>query len=276
MSPRVFQVSQRAVLLDFVAESFSLSRKKAKNLIDQRMVFVNNSRVWMARHMLERGDCVEVQADPHTPSKAPAPRHMARLYEDKDYLVVDKPAGLLSNGPGSVEELLQKELHEPALAAVHRIDRDTSGCLLLARNAEAGRAIIAEFQEKAIGKVYHAIAIGHVPPGIHEINTPVDGKPAITRVTIVRANPLASHLKLVIETGRTHQIRKHLQRIRHPLVGDKVYATGTVMVEAFRRVPRQMLHAASLSFKHPTTGAPISTHAPLPRDFVQCLKSLRL
>ena len=278
MQSRALIVRHNTLLLDFLAEALGLSRKRAKNLIDQRIVFVNNARVWMARHMLERGDRVEVHiAAPAAPKAAPAaPRRIPILYKDQDYLVADKPAGLLSNGPASVEELLRKELAEPALAAVHRLDRDTSGCLLFARNAEAGRNIITLFYEKAVTKVYPAIAMGRVSSGVHEINAPVDGKPAVTKVTVVRSNSLATHLKLLIETGRTHQIRKHMLRIRHPLAGDKVYATGAVMVEAFRRVPRQMLHAASISFKHPVNGTLISAHAPLPRDFVQCLAALRL
>lgn len=276
MHPRTLNVGHRALLLDFMAESLALSRKKAKSLIDQRVVFVNNARVWMARHQLERGDRVEIHADVRGDAAPRAPRAIPILFEDQDYLVVDKPAGLLSNGPGSLEERLREDRQEPALSAVHRLDRDTSGCLLMARNAEAGRAIIAQFHEKAVGKIYHAIAMGRVSPGVREIDAPIDGKPAVTKVHVIRSSSLATHLKLVIETGRTHQIRKHLLRIRHPLAGDKQYATGAMAVEVFRRIPRQMLHAAAISFKHPATGAPISAHAPLPRDFMQCLKALQL
>jgi len=263
-------------LQEFLAAQLQLSKGKAKALLDQRVVFVNGRRVWMARHALRPGDLVEVQAQavaPAAPAGAPAP---AVLYEDGDYLVVNKPPGRLAAGPDSVERDLQARRRLPALAAVHRLDRDTSGCLLFAKHARALAAAIGLFGQRAVTKVYHAIAAGRLPDGVHEINVPVDGQPALTRVARLDANPRASHLKLNIETGRTHQIRKHLLAVRHPVLGDKAYGGRFQPAGWQQEVPRQMLHAAVLAFPQPLTGAPVRCAAPLPGDFRACLRHLRL
>ena len=264
-----------ATLQEFLAVQLKLSKGKAKALLDQRVVFVNGRRVWMARHELHAGDEVEVQTPAgHDPAAAARPPDT--LYEDDDYLVVDKPAGSLAAGPDSVESSLQSSRQLPALAAVHRLDRDTSGCLLFAKNARALEAAIALFGSRAITKVYHAIAAGRLPDGIHEIKVPVDGQPALTRVERLDANPRASHLKLNIETGRTHQIRKHLLAVHHPVLGDKAYGGRFQPAGLQQDIPRQMLHSSVLAFTHPATGAAVRCKAPLPEDFRSCLRALRL
>ncbi len=250
-------------LLDFLACQLGLSRRQAKSLLDARCVFVNGRRIWMARHRLAAGDAVEVAVAP-----APARRAARPLYEDDDYLIIDKPPGLASTGPRSAESVWRTETNNPALCAVHRLDRDTSGCLLLARTPEAAARMHPLFARRHILKVYHALVSGQVRERTREIAYPVDHQSARTRMLTLAAAPHASHLQLTLETGRTHQIRRHLLAIGHPLLGDRVYATRRVLAPAERTVSRHMLHAARLAFAHPADGRPVEARAPLPPDFL--------
>ncbi|OGV44923.1 MAG: hypothetical protein A2X46_17290 [Lentisphaerae bacterium GWF2_57_35] len=276
-SPRytVTKPQNRMQLIDFLAHQLSVSRRRAKQLCDDRMVIVNGQRVWMARHPLVIGDVVEVfhvQAQ----KASSAPRQFRRLFEDSDYLIVNKPAGIVSTGEDSVEEQLQKQESNAALQAVHRLDKDTTGCLLIARNQAAFDAVIPLFKNRRITKVYHAIVEGKVSTRTKEINTPIEHQPARTRLQILSSRGLATHLKIAIDTGRTHQIRIHLQSIHHPVLGEKVYSARQEIPEEFRQIPRQMLHAFRLVFEHPRTGEVIHTTAPLPEDFMAVLRRLRL
>ena len=136
-------------LQDFLAGRLDLSRNKAKQIIDGRTVFVNAKRVWMARHCLRSNDKVEFPDQTAESVNTPAAAAKASiLFEDDDYLVVDKPAGMLSNGQNSFEEKLRKQLNLPALRAVHRLDKDTSGCFLLAKSQAAFEKIVPLFQQR--------------------------------------------------------------------------------------------------------------------------------
>ena len=261
-------------LQEFLAAHLGISKGKAKDLLDLRIVFVNGRRVWMAKHALKARDKIEVQL---ATTPAAVAKHMPKiLFQDADILVVDKTAGLLVNGKDSIEELLREKLKLPELEVVHRLDRDTSGCLLLAKNPAMRDKLVAPFGQREVTKVYHAIAAGRVPDGIHEIRTPVDGEPALSRLERLDANPQASHLKVNIETGRTHQIRRHLLAIHHPVLGDKQYGGRFQPAGRQAEIPRQMLHSAVLVFPHPTTGETVRCVATLPPDFRGCLRSLHL
>jgi RluA family pseudouridine synthase len=259
-------------LLDFLAKRLSTSNRQAKRLLDDRAVFVNNRRVWMARHVLAAGDRVEVQVQSSRPPPARPPRI---LFEDSSYLIVDKPAGILSNGPNSAEALLCDALRREVYA-VHRLDRDTSGCLLLATSPGAREAMAPLFQEKELIKVYHALVAGSFPRTLHTIRRPIDGQPAVTHVHVVKAAPAASFLEVRLETGRTHQIRKHLAFARHPVLGDKSYATSAIEQKGLRHIPRQMLHASRIEFTSPAGGARIRAQADFPPDFERCRALLQL
>jgi 23S rRNA pseudouridine1911/1915/1917 synthase len=260
-------------LVDFLADHLDVSKKGTRRLLDARVVFVNGKRVWMARHVLRTGDQVEV----HAPAAMPeTERSIPLLFEDSICLVANKPAGLLSNGPDSLEDRLRSQIQCSTLETVHRLDRDTSGCLLCAKNPDAKAIIVQLFESHRVTKTYNAIVFGQVRADLREITAPIDGKTAITRLTILSANRIASHLKLSIETGRTHQIRKHMVSIRHPVLGDKVYATNVQPRPELRRVPRQMLHATSLTFRHPVTGELVRAKAPFPPDYAGCLRMLKL
>lgn len=268
----VTRPDDRAPLLDFLARRLRLSRKAAKRLLDARSVFVNDRRVWMARHELRTGDLVEVHA-----RAEPAPRtRLPVLFEDEHVIVISKPAGILSNGPGSAEALMRAQTGIAGLEAVHRLDRDTSGCLILARTPETRRALVELFAAHRVRKTYHAIVTGRVPREEQEIRAPVDGQAALTRVRRLSCGEEASHVSLSVETGRTHQVRKHMAAIRHPVLGDRMYATGAVASPALRAVARQMLHATEVSFPHPVAGTPVVARSPLPPDFRACLRALKL
>jgi RluA family pseudouridine synthase len=261
-------------LVDYLARRLSVSKKRAKQLLDARAVFVNNQRVWMARHVLQRDDLVEVHA-PATPArKAEGGLHI--LYEDNDYVAIDKPPGVLSNGPDSAETRLRKQLDNPRIEAVHRIDRDTSGCLLFAKSPKARDAAVTLFEGQQVKKTYVAIVHGRFPYGLNIIDTALEHLHAVTRVRVLRANDLASFLELRPETGRTHQLRKHLAGVRHPILSDKVYATTPIDHPALRRIPRQMLHAASIEFAHPGTGLHVAVRAREPADMTAARRDLRL
>ncbi len=276
--PRRFQVAPGEAgltLAALLARRLGLSGRRAKALLDQRAVFVNQRRVWMARHTLRARDWVEVHAPPaaEPARRAEPPR---RLYEDADYVVVNKPPGRLSNGPDSVEADWRRHLNETDLRAVHRLDRDTSGCLLLARSPAAFERMVDCFRDQKVLKRYHVLAAGHVDRGRRVIQRAVEGRPARTLLHVLDANRRASHLLVTLPTGRTHQIRRHLAQIGHAVLGDRTYATRLLHEPILRAVPRQMLHAARLAVRHPVTGARIDARAPLPGDFLEWMRRLRL
>lgn len=260
-------------LQDFISVRLGLSRGKAKGLLDARNVFVNARRVWMARHKLAGGDRVEVVMPPPAVDARPTLR---MLYRDPEYLVVDKPPGCLSNGADSAEALLREQLGNPDILAVHRLDRDTSGCLLLAVNRAAFEAAVPLFREGGVKKTYHALAAGRVELPEQTLRTPIDGERAVTHLRRLDVGMEATHLLVTIETGRTHQIRKHLSAIRHPILGDRQYGTNSPATARALRVPRQMLHAHSIAFESPGGGCRVHAVAPLPADFKRCLREFGL
>ncbi len=258
-------------LVEFIAKNLSLSKKRAKALIDTKVVFVNNKRVWMAGHNLQSGDNVEVQ---RTVSKRLSSVKIA--YQDEHYIVIDKPAGVLSNGKESVETVLQQQFSDLNIVAVHRLDRETSGCLIFATSEEAYDAIIPLFEEGKIVKIYQAIVLGKIKRNEGVIDKRLAGKTAVTRYRVLDSNHVATHLKLQLETGRTHQIRKHLNIIHHPLVGDKSYLTERLDSKLLREAPRQMLHARGIKFKHPYSGKYIDITVELPADYKSYLRKVEL
>jgi 23S rRNA pseudouridine1911/1915/1917 synthase len=261
-------------LQDFLVLQMRLSRNATKRLLDTRNVFVNTRRVWMAKHLLKPGDKVEVvmptQTEPAREAK------ISILFEDEDYLIIDKPAGVLSNGAGSAEEQLRGQRKNPAILAAHRLDRDTSGCLLMAKSQEAFEKIIPVFRDQSITKTYHAIIVGRLDTPAQTVTFPIDGESAVTNLRTLSATADASHLEVTIETGRTHQIRKHLSAIKHPIAGDHQYGTRHETSPKLRTILRQMLHATALVMRNPLKHTPIRAKAPLPADFLQTLRTFKL
>lgn len=261
-------------LITFLAAKLAVSRRRAKDLLDKRNVFINDRRVWMARHILKARDIVTVfQAEGM--EKAAAPPPPAILQQADGYLVADKPAGLLSNGPDSVESRLREMTGNAALRAVHRLDRDTTGCLLFAADDALFARMVEQFKAGKIGKLYQALVAGKIAADM-SIEKPLEGQTAVTKLHVLDSNALASHIQVKIETGRTHQIRKHLAMVRHPVLGDREYGNAVPLHEAYQGIPRQMLHAARLDYPAPGTGAILRIEAPLPRDFRTVMKQLGL
>ena len=273
------------VLQDFLALKFSLSRRTAKAMIDGRSVWVNRKCVWIARFALRTGDLVEIPSqvvkgalkqsggeDARRETKDV--RHVRVLWSNESYLVCDKPAGLVScDDPKSVETILREQEKIPTLEAVHRLDRDTTGCLMFAKNHAAFLAAVEVFKTHKVSKVYHAVTTGSFKYAHQVIDSPIDGQPAVSKVTREGASADASFLRIRIETGRTNQIRKHLASVRAPIVGDRVFGLKSARDPRLMKVPRQMLHASTLTLPDPLSPHDeISVHSPLPADFRATLK----
>lgn len=274
MSRQTFQVAPHEdgqPLVDVLSGRLRCSKKQARVLLDARQVFVNGKRVWMAKHTLKTKDLIE------TVRPEAAGARIEILKQAGGLLVVNKPSGMITNGGGrSLETRLQHELGNPNLCAVHRLDRDTSGCVLFATDAETKERMIPLFKEQKIVKIYRAIVIGRVSRELRTITRDIDGESAVTLVTVLDSSRDASYLEVRIQTGRTHQIRRHLAAMRHPVLGDKDYAGEQRGKEAFRSVPRQMLHACRLILPDPQGGPPLRVAAPVPDDFRAVLRELKL
>ena len=273
------------VLQDFLALKFSLSRRTAKAMIDGRSVWVNRKCVWIARFALRTGDLVEIPSQVVKGARKQSGsedarretkdvRHVRVLWSNESYLVCDKPAGLVScDDPKSVETILREQEKIPTLEAVHRLDRDTTGCLMFAKNHAAFLAAVEVFKTHKVSKVYHAVATGSFKYAHQVIDSPIDGQPAVSKVTREGASADASFLRIRIETGRTNQIRKHLASVRAPIVGDRVFGLKSARDPRLMQVPRQMLHASTLTLPDPLSPHDeISVHSPLPADFRATLK----
>lgn len=276
------------VLQDFLALKFSLSRRTAKAVVDGRSVWVNRKCVWIARFALKTGDVVEI---PDAVVKGAVKqgriasaagrevqesrkRHVRVLWQDDFYLVCDKPAGLVScDDPKSVESILREQERIPTLEAVHRLDRDTTGCLMFAKNHASLTAAVEVFKTHKVSKTYHAVVAGKFPYAHQIIDDPIDRQPALSKVNREAFAAEASFLRVRIETGRTNQIRRHLAGIRFPIVGDRVFGLKSARDVRLMRVPRQMLHASTLAMPHPAEKRlEIKVHSPLPADFRGALK----
>lgn len=268
------------VLQDFLALKFALSRRTAKAMIDGRSVWVNRKCVWIARFALRTGDLIEIPSQVVRGARKQSGgedarretkdvRHVRVLWSNESYLVCDKPAGLVScDDPKSVETILREQEKIPTLEAVHRLDRDTTGCLMFAKNHAALMAAIEVFKTHKVSKVYHAVVTGSFKFAHQLIDSPLDGESAVSKVTREMAGADASFLRVRIETGRTNQIRRHLASVRHPIVGDRVFGLKNARDPRLMQVPRQMLHASTLTLPDPLSPHDeISVHSPLPADF---------
>ncbi len=276
------------ILQDFLAQKLSVSRRTAKAVIDGRNVWVDRKCVWIARYSLETGDVVEM---PRTVANAAVaqggtragaarevergPRHVRVLWQDDAYLVCDKPAGLVScDDPRSVESVLRTQESLPNLEAVHRLDRDTTGCLLFAKNHAAFLAAVEVFKTHSVLKTYHAIAAGDFRYDYLKIDTPLDGETAVTKIAREATGDDSSLLRVRIDTGRTNQIRRHLASVRHPILGDRTFGLKNARDARLMTVPRQMLHASTLELPNPLSKKDrIKVHSPLPADFRAALKA---
>jgi 23S rRNA pseudouridine1911/1915/1917 synthase len=276
----------------FLAEPLG-SRAQAQRLIDAGQVLVDGT-ARSKRHRLAGGERVEVdEADPRpAPERGEAP--FAIAYEDEHLLVVDKPAGVVvhparGHRRGTLAQALAGLASggpDPWRAGiVHRIDRDTSGLLVVSRSDEVHRALRAAMSARRIEREYLALVHGRPPARTGTIDAPIGRdrrhpervstdtdapREATTDFVVERTLPHSSLLRVRLRTGRTHQIRVHLEAIGHPVVGDPVYA-GRAPAETYG-LQRQFLHAEHLAFDHPVTGARVDVRSPLPDDLVAALE----
>lgn len=265
-------------LQDFLAQYMGASRRVAKQHIDGRVVWVNGRCVWMARHRLRRGDVVRLAGAVASPTARSAlPKSLKVLFEDADFLVVDKPAGLLANASdASAEAVVRAQTGIAGVCAAHRLDRDTTGCLLMAKSKAAYEAAVEVFRQHRVAKTYRCIVYGKWDATSTTLDLPIEGERALTNVACVRANDAASHLVVRIETGRTHQIRRHLAMARHPVIGDRQYGPKEVEDPELQTVDRPLLHAVEMQIDHPTRGGVLKVFSPLPPEFHRWLKALKL
>jgi 23S rRNA pseudouridine1911/1915/1917 synthase len=269
------------------------SRARAQRLIEDGAVRVDGAIV-PKRHRMSAGETVTVEMPEAAAAEPVAPRaDFAVPYEDEHLLVVDKPAGVVVHpARGHASGTLAQALaglaaggEEGRAGIVHRLDRDTSGLLVVARSPEAHRRLKAALQARAVTREYLALVEGRPPARTGTIDAPIgrdrrvrtrmstdtdDPRDAVTQFEIEEALPRTTFLRVRLETGRTHQIRAHLQAIGHPVAGDPEYgAPGRLGLD------RQFLHAARLRFEHPFTGAPVDVRSPLPADLAAALAAAR-
>ncbi|HEJ1543370.1 23S rRNA pseudouridine(1911/1915/1917) synthase RluD [Pseudomonas aeruginosa] len=227
------------------------------------------------------------------------------VYEDEHILVIDKPAGLVVHPAAGHQDgtLLNALLYHvpdianvPRAGIVHRLDKDTTGLMVVAKTLEAHTKLVAQLQARSVSRIYEAIVIGVItsggtidaPIGRHGVQRQkmavVDaGKVAVSHYRVLERFRAHTHTRVKLETGRTHQIRVHMSHIGYPLVGDPVYGgrfrippvASQTLVQTLREFPRQALHARFLELDHPATGVRIKWESPLPEDFLWLLSLLR-
>ncbi|HMG17076.1 MAG TPA: RluA family pseudouridine synthase [Gemmatimonadales bacterium] len=304
-----FCVVVRTERLDrFLADQLALSRTQAGRFIADKRVTAQGKAL-RASAVLERGAEVTVEFPPDEPPRTFAPAHadLRFIYEDEHLAVLDKPAGLVVHpGPGHWNDTLVNVLagRGTALSSgagegrpgiVHRLDRDTSGLLVVAKTDLAHRRLAGAIERRQVKRVYAALVWGHLRKSPVDIEAPIardpkerkrmavaqGGRHATTHAAVVARFAHVDLLRVRLGTGRTHQIRVHLSHVGCPVVGDREYAFGgsrrvnpTSRAEAERLealAPRQLLHAAALSFAHPVTGVPLALMSEWPDDLRRAL-----
>lgn len=265
-------------LQEFLAKRMKVSKRTAKQHIDARVVRVNGQSIWMARHSLKPNDVVTVAAAVASPTAISNPiKKIPILFEDADYIIVDKPLGMLTHqSNSSVEAALRTQVGIPTLQASHRLDRDTTGCLLFSKSPEAHEAVVDVFKRHHVVKTYRTIVYGRWETAASTIDLAIDGERALSQIRCIQATNVASHLLVRIETGRTHQIRRHLAMSRHPVVGDSEYGPKVVTDERLKRLTHSLLHAVELEMEHPRGTGTLKVFAPVPQDFHRWLMALKL
>ena len=293
----------------FLREKFpAASRGAMQRLIEQGHIRVNGKTV-KPTHSPHAGEVVEVTWPEARPAEAqPEDIPLDILFEDKSLLVLNKPAGIVVHPAAGHEEhtLVNALLHHckgslsgiggvarPGI--VHRLDKETSGCLVVAKNDETHLSLSEQFAGRVVKKIYHAILCGEIPRETGEIHAAIarhpthrkrmavhddsDGRAAHTSYRVLEKLKHATLVEAQIHTGRTHQIRVHFQHLGFPVAGDDTYgATKNKRLKELTNyaAPRVLLHAKELSFVHPRTGKTLKFSAPLPDDFKQALKLLRV
>lgn len=277
------------------SEIFSdYSRSQIKQLLDGGNITVNG-KTEKAKYKVKSGDVIRLE-EPETKTLELRPENIPLdiVYEDDDVIVINKPQGMVVHpAPGHDEHTLVNALlyHCPLSTIngtfrpgiVHRIDKDTSGLLMVAKNDKAHRSLAKQLKDKTNIREYVALVHGRIAEDEGTINAPIgrslkdrkkqavvkDGRNAVTYFEVLKRYRDYTFVKCILETGRTHQIRVHMKYIGHPLVGDPLYGPKKTI-----KGNGQFLHAGKLGFVHPTTGKLLIFEAPLPKIFQECLEKL--
>lgn len=287
----------------FLADHTDLSRSYIQKLIKNERVCVNGKSITKVKIPVSFGDEIQLEIpEPENIQIEPEPMELDILYEDNDVIVINKPKdmvvhpaaghmrhtlvnGLLYHCKGSLSGINGNL--RPGI--VHRIDKDTTGALIVCKNDVAHRSLAEQLQIHSITRKYNAIIHHNLQEEEGTIDNyigrhPVDrkkmavvpqekGKHAITHYKVLsHLNHQFNHIECQLETGRTHQIRVHMSHIHHPLLGDTIY--GPALAKSFQNLQGQTLHARILGFQHPTQNQYIEVEAPLPQYFLQLLKSM--
>ena len=285
------------------------SRTQVQRLIQEGRATASHGPL-TARYRVREGDTIALHVPPPRPSELAAePLALDILHEDDDLLVIDKPAGLVVHpAPGHPSGTLVNALlyHCRSLSGIggearpgiiHRLDKDTSGLLLVAKHDRSHRHLAAQLKTRKLQRRYQALVHGAMPAPEGTIDAPVGrhptqrkkmavvargGRAARTHYRVLEAWGVLSLLELALETGRTHQIRVHLASFGHPVLGDATYGPGArrwpgrpALEQAMRAFPRQALHAAQVRFRHPTHGDCMTFSSPVPTDMATLLAQLR-
>lgn len=280
------------------------SRARIQGWIREGQLWLNG-KTGKPRDKVRMGDRIEIDAVVEGESRWEAQAiDLDVLYEDEHLLVINKPAGLVvhpaaGHASGTLVNALLNyapELdHLPRAGVVHRLDKDTTGVMVVARSLIAHTYLVNQLQARTMGREYEAIVVGtmtgggtvEAPIGRHpqqrkKMAVVAGGKPAVTHYRLIQRYSGHTHVRCKLETGRTHQIRVHMAHIRHPLVGDPAYA-GRLRVPAgatdhlrdtLGQFGRQALHARTLTLLHPRTAAELSWEAPIPDDFLALVAAL--
>ena len=281
------------------------SRSRLQQWLKQGCVRVDGRQL-RARDKMVGGEQVEIEAvlEPQGEWQA-EPIALDIVYEDEALIVLNKPAGLVVHpAAGNPEGTMLNALlhHDPDLAAVpragivHRLDKDTTGLLVVARTLEAQKQLVDQLQARRFEREYLALANGVLTAG-GKVEAPIarhpvqrkrmavveNGKPAITHYRVEQRFRGHSLLRINLETGRTHQIRVHMAHIHHPLVGDPIYGgrlrlpkgASDALIQALREFKRQALHASKLGLRHPLSGEMLSWKQPLPQDMAELLEIMQ-
>lgn len=282
------------------------SRSRLKVWIESDLVTVDGKIVNKAREKVFGGEIIEVQAETEEEiSFEPQNIPLNIVYEDDDILVINKPKDLVvhpgaGNPDGTVLNALlyhyPQIVEVPRAGIVHRLDKDTTGLMVVAKTLPAQTHLVTALQKREITREYEAVASGIMTQG-GKVDEPMSrhptkrtamavhpmGKPAVTHYRIMERFRNYTRLRLRLETGRTHQIRVHMAHIAHPLLGDQLYGgrprppkgASAEFLDVLRNFKRQALHAAMLRLNHPITGELMEWHAPLPEDFVELIEALK-
>ena len=277
----------------------SLSRSYIQKIIKDGKAYVNDAVV-KANYKVKVDDKVQFEIpDCEEPDIPPQDIPLDILYEDKDILIVNKPKDMVVHpAPGHYEGTLVNAIMfhckdessgingvlRPGI--VHRIDKDTTGSIIICKNDEAHRKIAQQLKEHSITRKYRAIVYGRIMEEEGTVNAPIgrhptdrkkmainekNGKPAVTHYKVLERFDKYTYIECQLETGRTHQIRVHMTSIGHPLLGDEVYGNAKCPF----KLEGQTLHAMTIGFIHPTTGEYVEYEAPLPEYFEHLLQILR-